>query len=165
MAFVAAIVALFFLPFSGVGLARFKFLFFDEFAQWAATDPWQKNLSMLSIGGILKAGGFTRLVLPLQVAGLLLMGLFYRLSRDRSFRGFAGLTVFAYAYFIWLSGYIASYYWFFPLLLLSTLWLIEVPDAESPVSSLVSAQSGGIASTAGAGDLRKIGVSTGIKEL
>jgi hypothetical protein len=141
-AVVAAVFVLFFAPFSGIGLARFKFLFFDEFVQYAAEIGWQTSLAQLSMGGILKAVGLTRLIIPLQVGGLLLMGLLYRLSSDRSFRMFAGLTATAYAYFLWLSGFIASYYWFFPLVMLSTRFLIESQETKR-ADFLVSGENDG----------------------
>jgi hypothetical protein len=122
---VAGVLSLSFLPFLGVGLARLKYLFFDALVDFAAKGTWQQPLSMLAAGGILKAVGMERVLMPLQISGLVLIGLFYRMSRDQSFRLFAGLSAFAYAYFLWLSTFIYIYYWFFPILMMSVLYLIE----------------------------------------
>ncbi len=132
-AVVAAVTMAGFLPFSSVGLARFKFLFFDSFRASMTTIGWQVPLSNLAIGGALEAVGLTRFILPLQVGGIFLIGALYFISRDRSFRTFAGLTIFADAYFIWVSGFVFVYYWFFPLVLLSTLYFIESRETPAVV--------------------------------
>jgi hypothetical protein len=127
-------------PFLGVGLERFKFLFFDRFAAEAAIRGWRMPLSGLAIGGVLAWAGLRQLIIPLQVGGLLLIGIIYRLAGDLSFRTFVGVTAFAYAYFLWLSGFMYIYYYMLPILLLITLFFLEPCETEVADLSMVQGE-------------------------
>jgi hypothetical protein len=120
-------------PFMSAGLERFKYLFFGRFVEQAAEIGWQRALYALSVGGLLERLGLSSAIVPLQAGGVLLIGLLYMLSRDRSYATFARLAAFTYAYFLWVAGFIYIYYWFFVLILLCALYFIET-DPEVPIS-------------------------------
>jgi hypothetical protein len=125
---VGAAFVVFLLPFSGVGATRLKFVFFDRYYQEVAT--WQAPLATLSVGGILRRIGLGQFILALQGGGLVAMGAMYRVAGSRSFQRFTTLSALAYAYFMWLSGVVYIYYWFLPIVMLCTLYLIESGKAE-----------------------------------
>ena len=119
-----------FVPFRSAGLWRFKYIFFDRFTEIAAASGWQFPTNGLSVGGLLGLAGSLRMIMPLQVAGLLIIGAVYAFSKDNSFKLFGGVTVFAYAYFLWLSGFIFFYYWFQPIIMLCAVKLITTGESE-----------------------------------
>lgn len=112
-------------PFLGAGLERFRYVFFDRFIEKTSEIGWERALYALSVGGVLERIGLQSLLVPLQATGVLVIGVLYILSRDRSYTMFARLTVLTYAYFLWVSGFIYIYYWVFPLVLLCTLYCIQ----------------------------------------
>jgi hypothetical protein len=127
-----------FIPFSGVGLARLNYDFFGRFMESMAAGSWHSPTAALSVGGLLELAGLTHLIMPLQVVGLLLIGAIYGLSRDDSFETFGGVSVFSYAYFLWIAGFVYVYYWFLPLLMLCAVKLLserEIDDAAEPATS------------------------------
>jgi hypothetical protein len=133
-----AIFLAFFIPFSGVGLARLKYDFFGHFVEAMGANTWQFPTAALSVGGCLEVAGFTRLIMPLQVLGLLVLGAIYASSGDDSFENFGGFVVFAYSYFLWLAGFVYIYYWFQPMLMLCLVKLLnqgktDDEDQRSPL--------------------------------
>jgi len=113
------------LPFAGVGAARLKYVFFGRFIELAASSGWQQSLYALSVGGILQWLRLGSLQLPLQALGVFVVGVLYARCGDHSFASFARTSAFAYAWFLWVSGFIAIYYWFFVLIIFCTLCFIE----------------------------------------
>jgi hypothetical protein len=118
-------------PFANAGIARFRYVFFGRFVELAAKGGWQQPLYALSMGGGLERIGLGVARLPMQAVGVFVIGLLYLRSQDVSYGTFVRVAAFTYAYFLWISGFISIYYWFFVLVLLCTLYFIEAGDEKT----------------------------------
>jgi hypothetical protein len=118
-------------PFASVGLARLRYVFFGVLVEVAARDGWQHQLYALSMGGALGRIGLSAVRVPAQAIGVFLIGVLFMRSRDVSYGTLVRLAAFTYAFFLWISGFIAIYYWFTVVVLLGTLHFIEISEEKT----------------------------------